>query len=122
VMYCSYRSIVWRDQTYQSEDAEGGAWTNSSGGCTAGSNGCSWTPGGLGFNASQCNTPGSNGCAIIVDDANGMGKRVGYFNGASKGLKFSGVNVGCVGWANVNAYPTTGGEVGTGAPRGALYG
>jgi hypothetical protein len=71
---------VWRGQTIQAEDAQGGAWMNSTGACIPPASGCNWNPGGLGFVASQCTTPGSN-CAIIVDANNGMGKRVGYFNG-----------------------------------------
>jgi hypothetical protein len=109
----NYPITVWRGQTFQAEDAQGGAWVNANGGCTPGSSGCSWTPGGLGFNASQCNTPGANGCAIIVDSNNGMGKRVGYFNGASKGLKFSNVNVACAGSATLTVYTTNGDNGGT---------
>jgi hypothetical protein len=104
---------VWRGQTFQAEDAQGGAWMNSTGSCIPPASGCNWTPGALGFNASQCTTPGSNGCAIIVDANNGMGKRVGYFNGPSKGLMFSGVNVACAGTANLTIYTTNGDAVGT---------
>jgi hypothetical protein len=109
----NYPITVWRGQTFQAEDAQGGAWTNSGGACAANTSGCSWTPGGLGFNASQCSTPGSNGCAIILDSNNGMGKRIGYFNGSSKGLKFSGVNVACAGAANLTVYTTNGDAVNT---------
>jgi hypothetical protein len=138
---------VWRGQTIQAEDAQGGAWLMGGGppgptgvggssgaggtggasgsggaggsggamgyGCIPPASGCYWTPGGLGFVASQCSTPGSNGCSIIVDDANGMGKRVGYFNGPSKGLKFSNVNVACAGTATVSVYTTNGDAVGS---------
>jgi hypothetical protein len=108
-----YPLTVWRGQTFQAEDAQGGAWMNNGNGCTPGTGGCSFVPGALGFIASQCSTPGSNGCAIIVDSNNGMGKRVGYFNGPSKGLKFSGVNAACAGTANLVIYTTNGDAVGT---------
>jgi hypothetical protein len=104
---------VWRGITFQAEAAEGGAWLNNGNACTAGTSGCTWTPGGLGFKASNCTTPGSNGCAIINDPKSGMGKRVGLLNGASKGLKFASVNVACAGTANLVIYTTNGDPVGT---------
>ncbi|HVU49784.1 MAG TPA: discoidin domain-containing protein, partial [Polyangia bacterium] len=111
----NYPITVWRGQTFQAEDAQGGAWQigGNGAGCIPPANNCSWNPGGMGFIASQCTTPGANGCAIIVDSNNGMGKRVGYFNGPSKGLKFSGVNVACAGTANLTIYTTNGDVVGT---------
>jgi hypothetical protein len=111
----NYPITVWRGQTFQAEDAQGGAWqVNGNGvGCIPPASGCLWNPGGMGFNASQCTTPGANGCSIIVDSNNGMGKRVGYLNGPSKGLKFTGVNVACAGTANLTIYTTNGDAVGT---------
>jgi hypothetical protein len=110
----NYPMTVWRGQTFQAEDAQGGAWLTAVGNsCIPPASGCNWTPGGLGFNASQCTTPGSNGCTIIVDDANGMGKRVGYFSGPAKGLKFTGVNVACAGTANLTIFTTNGDAIGT---------
>ena len=85
---------------------EGGAWVNNGNSCLAGQSGCTWTPGALGFNASNCNTPGTNGCAIIVDANNGMGQRVGYI-GPSKGVKFSNVAAASSS-ANVIVYYTNG--------------
>ena len=73
----------------------------------------------LGRRAASASTPASaarrarTAASIIVDDTNGMGKRVGYFNGPSKGLKFSGVNVACAGTANLTVYTTNGDAIGT---------
>ena len=70
---------VWRGATYQAESAEGGGFTNGV-----------WSKGAYGFIANDCPTPGQNGCAIIKDDKNGMGKRIGFI-GPSKGVRFTNV-------------------------------
>jgi hypothetical protein len=112
----NYPITVWRGQTFQAEDAEAGAWLLSNGnGCVPPASGCSFVSGGMGMHASQCTTPGANGCMIIVNPANGMGKRVGYFNGPSKALRFSNLNAACAGTATVTAYTTNGDAVGTNA-------
>jgi hypothetical protein len=97
---------VWRGATYQAENGQGGAWVNGTAPCTAGTSGCAWATSGLNFKTA-CN-PGDSGCAIIADANNGMGKRVGYLTGGSKGIKFSNLTVANAGTNNLIVYYTNG--------------